>query len=193
MARHSREVTSWLAAARDGSSEALGQALEACRGYLLLIAQRELAPDLQTKGGASDLVQMTFLDAQRAFAGFHGHSPAELRAWLRQILLHNLANFARQYRATGKRQLDREVALEEDPSSGDRGGGLAALVPSPSGAAMAHEQAEAVRQALERLPDDYRRVILLRYQEESSFEEIGRLMERTAMPSASCGCAPSNG
>jgi len=44
---------------------------------------------------------------------------------------------------------------------------------------MAQEQAEALQQALGRLPDDYRRVILLRYQEDRSFEEIGRLMQRS--------------
>ena len=31
-------------------------------------------------------------------------------------------------------------------------------------------------QALDRLPDDYRRVMLLRYQKELTFEEIGRDM-----------------
>src|SRR5437899_2062269 len=90
----------WLPAARTGSTEALGQLLEACRGYLLLIAQRELAPDLQAKGGASDLVQETFLKAQRHFAGFQGDSEGELKAWLRQLLLNNLADFTRLYRAT---------------------------------------------------------------------------------------------
>ncbi len=43
----------WLPAARSGSAEALGNALEACRGYLLMIAQRELDSHLQPKGGAS--------------------------------------------------------------------------------------------------------------------------------------------
>src|SRR5262249_45736682 len=38
---------------------------EAYRGYLLVLAQRELDPDLRAKGGASDLVQETFLEAQR--------------------------------------------------------------------------------------------------------------------------------
>jgi DNA-directed RNA polymerase specialized sigma24 family protein len=45
---------------------------------------------------------------------------------------------------------------------------------------MAHEQAEALEQALAGLPKDYRQVILLRYQEEHTFEEIGRLMNRSA-------------
>jgi hypothetical protein len=46
MTGSTQNATWWLAAARGGSREALGQLLEACRGYLLLIAQRELDPDL---------------------------------------------------------------------------------------------------------------------------------------------------
>ena len=44
---------------------------------------------------------------------------------------------------------------------------------------MAHEKAEAVARALERLPEDYRRVITLRNQERRDFDEIGRLMNRS--------------
>ena len=168
-----------LAAARAGSREALGQALDACRGYLLLLAERELDPDLRAKGGASDLVQETFMEAQNDFAQFKGNSEDELRAWLRQILLHNLANFTRRYRATAKRRLGREVALEVSGSSADREGGLTLDALSPSGLAMEEEQAQALRWALERLPDDYRQVILLHYQEQRPFEDIAPLMNRS--------------
>ena len=168
-----------LAAAREGSPEALGQALQACRGYLLLLAERELEPELRGKGGASDLVQETFLEAQKDFAHFQGNSEDELRAWLRQILLHNLANFTRRYRATAKRRLGREVALEVSGSSADREGGLTLDALSPSGLAMEEEQAQALRRALERLPDDYRQVILLHYQEQRPFEDIAPLMNRS--------------
>jgi RNA polymerase sigma-70 factor (ECF subfamily) len=168
-----------LAAARAGSREALGQALEAYRDYLLAIADRELHADLRAKGGASDLVQDTFLEAQRDFARFRGSTEEELRGWLRALLQHRLANFARQYRQTQKRGLEREVALDAcDPSAA--GGGVAAPTPTPSQEVMANEQAEAVRRCLERLPEDYRTVISLRYQEDLSFEEIGRRMQRSA-------------
>ncbi len=43
MASDDQGAARWLPAARTGSPEALGEILEACRGYLLLIAQRELA------------------------------------------------------------------------------------------------------------------------------------------------------
>jgi RNA polymerase sigma-70 factor, ECF subfamily len=173
------EADRWLPEARAGSREALGQALEACRNYLLRFANRELDADLLAKGGASDLVQETFLEAQRDFGQFHGATADELRNWLLRLMRNNAINFARHYRNTAKRQLDREQALPADSPSTAPGAGLAASIPTPSAMAMAHEKAQAVEAALARMPDDYRRVIQCRYQEDRSFEEIARLMERS--------------
>jgi RNA polymerase sigma-70 factor (ECF subfamily) len=161
-----------LLAARAGSAEALGQALERCRDYLLLIANEEMDSDLQAKGGASDLVQETFLEAHEAFGRFAGAGERELLAWLRQILLHNLANFRRRYRQTEQRQLRREVAL-------DAAGRLQADGSSPSAQAVRREEAEALEKALARLQDHYREVILLRHREQLPFEEIGRRLGRS--------------
>jgi RNA polymerase sigma-70 factor (ECF subfamily) len=154
--------------------------LEACQAYLLMIARQEVATDLQAKGGASDLLQETLIDAYRDFGQFQGNTEAELLSWLRRLLLNNLANFTRRYRGTAKRRTAGEVALEGGGSSADWAAGLMADASTPSQQAMAAEQAQAVQRALERLPDDYRRVLLLRYQEELSFEEVGRLLERSA-------------
>jgi RNA polymerase sigma-70 factor (ECF subfamily) len=180
MTEQVRDAGLWLSAARAGSAEALGQALEACRGYLLLIARQELDAELQAKGGASDLVQDTFLKAHRHFGRFHGTTEEELLAWLRRLLLNNLADFRRLYRATDKRRATREVALEAGGSSAERGGNLAAAVPSPSKAVMGEERAAALQQVIDTLPEDYRCVLQLRHQEDQSFEEIGRRMNRSA-------------
>src|SRR5947209_18029056 len=93
----------WLLQARAGSDQALGQALEAYRGYLLVIAERELDHDLRAKGGASDLVQETFADAHGDFARFQGTSAGEWQAWLRALLLNRVAHLTRPYRHTQKR------------------------------------------------------------------------------------------
>jgi RNA polymerase sigma-70 factor, ECF subfamily len=173
------EIARWLTAARAGSRDDLGRALEACRAYLLGVACRELDADLHAKGGASDLVQETFLDAQRDFARFQGRSGEELLAWLRQLLLHNVADFTRRYRHTAGRAVDREVPLDTEGPSGAPAQQLPGAEPSASARARADEQAEALQRALGRLPEDYRRVILLRYQEQHSFETIGQVMQRT--------------
>src|SRR4026208_2296148 len=101
------QVDCWLASARAGSADALGQALEACRVYLTLVAEREMDPLLRSKEGASDLVQETFMEAQRAFARFHSGSKEEFLAWLRTLLLNNVADSRRRYRGTQKRSAER--------------------------------------------------------------------------------------
>jgi RNA polymerase sigma-70 factor (ECF subfamily) len=178
MPEEAKDPTRWLSAARAGCSEALGELLNSCRGYLLLVAERELDPQLRAKCGASDLIQETLLDAVSAFDRFQGDSADELRKWLRRLLLNNLVSFARRYRDTSKRQVGREVSLEAGGECREHVGPVADT-PSPSQQAIAHEQVEAIQMALERLPEDYRLVILLRYQEGQAFEDIGRLMELT--------------
>ena len=63
-----------------------GSWFEACRTYLLLVANRELPSDVRPKVGASDLVQDTFLDCHRSFGLFKGDTEAGLLAWLRPHL-----------------------------------------------------------------------------------------------------------
>jgi RNA polymerase sigma-70 factor (ECF subfamily) len=144
------------------------------------MALRELDPELQSKGSASDLVQETFLDAQRDFAQFAGATERELEGWLRQILRNNLVDFTRKYRATRKRQIDAELALAGPASSSDWSAKLVAEDSTPSALAVAKEQTEALEQALGKLPADYQEVIRLRIRGAQTFEEIGFAMSRSA-------------
>jgi RNA polymerase sigma-70 factor (ECF subfamily) len=95
------------------------------------------------------------------------------------MLLNNLADFRRLYRATDKRRSSREVALQTGDSSFEHGGGLAAAVPTPSKAVMSQEQTAVLQEVIDALPEDYRQVLRLR-QEEKTFEEIGSRMNRSA-------------
>jgi RNA polymerase sigma-70 factor (ECF subfamily) len=168
-----------LAAARAGSNEALGQSLEQFRRYLLEVARHAVGPALKSKGGASDLVQDTFLEAQRLFSRFDGASEAQLRAWLRCLLLHKAAKLGRRYGATAKRQLSREVPM----GGGDRAvrlSQIAGAAPTPSMAAVSAEQAQRLRAAIDQLPADYRLVITLRYSDGLAFDEVGRRTGRSA-------------
>ncbi len=182
MASGSQASGQWeqrLGAARNGSPEALGQLLEGFRQYLLLVANRQLPPDLRPKVGASDLVQETFLEAQRDFAQFHGLNEDELRAWLARILLNNLANVTRQYRATGMRQIGREVSLGE-ASLDELDSPGATRVESPDARVIAQDETNELERALEQLPEHYRQVILLRHREHQAFEAIGQRLGRSA-------------
>ena len=170
-----------IAAAREGSTDALGRMLDECRHYLLLVANHELDSQLQAKLGASDLVQDTFLEAQRDFNCFHGRTEAELLAWLRQILLNNMRDAAQRYHGTAKRQVSREVPLSPlDDTSGYDGETLPAKANPPSWPARQLEQSSAIESALEQLPEDYREIVELRNFQLLDFADIGRQMNRSA-------------
>lgn len=136
----------WLAAARDGSGDALGRLLELCRNYLLQVANAELDSGLQAKAGASDLVQETFVEAQRIFDRFQG-PPDELRGWLRAILLNKMADFHRHYRQTARRAVGKELPLAGSTPPPEPAAGAA----SPSSVMARGEQVTALTVALSTL------------------------------------------
>ncbi len=171
------EVESWIRAARSGSSESLGSLLQTFRQYLAIIAEHGLQGDMRAKVSRSDVVQETFLDAQRDFGNFHGDSREQLEAWLRRILLNNLMNQRRRYRETQSRATRRESPLNVHELSRDRQ--LASQDTSPSQRAVRNEESVALERALESLPQDYREVILLRNYQRLSFVDIGRRLDRS--------------
>ncbi len=167
--------------ARAGIEAALGSLLDLYRNYLRLLARLEIGRQLQGKLDASDLVQETFLEAHRHFARFQGTSEAQLVSWLRQILAAKVANLLRHYLGTQGRdvRLERELAANLDNSSRALGEQLIAPWSSPSQQAARREQAVLLADALERLPADYREVIVLRHLEGQSFPEVARCMGRS--------------
>lgn len=179
MGESPEELDGLLSGARAGSREALGQALNSCRRYLLAIAEQELADDLRSKGGASDMVQEAFLEAQRSFLQFRGDTAEEWRAWLRVLLRHRIGKLSRTYRRTQKRGIAREVPLGAGSSLHIADTIIADLL-TPSGQAMEQEEDRALEAAIARLPDEYRQVITLRYHEGRTFGEIGPLLNRSA-------------
>jgi len=170
-----------LRTARAGSAEAAGELLEAYRAYLRLLARVQIGQALQAKADPSDLVQETLLAAHRHFADFRGTSEEELLAWLRQIMASKLADLARRYVASAGRavHLERQIAEDLDRSSRAIHDVLVAPGSSPSERAARREQAVVLADALERLPDDYREVLVLRHMEILSFPQIAARMGRT--------------
>src|SRR5262249_24671151 len=129
----------------------------------------------------ADLVQDTFLEAHAAFEQFRGTTEAELAGWLRQILTSNAISLACRYLNAKRRdvRLERELADELQQSSRILDQGLIAPRSSPSQQAARREQAVLLADALKRLPEDYREVIVLRQLEGLGFPAVARRMDRS--------------
>jgi RNA polymerase sigma-70 factor (ECF subfamily) len=179
-----RIASELIARCRTGEPAAREQLFHRYRHYLWLLAQAQLGRYLRAKCDPSDLVQQTLLEAHRDFAQFAGCHEAELLAWLRQILAHNLYNETRRF-AAQQRNAAREVSLEQlraglDRSSAVLSRGLEADGASPSQAAAQREAAVRLADIMARLPDDYRTVLTLRVFEGLSAEEVAQRMKRTS-------------
>ena len=170
--------------ARAGSNSSLGQLLQSYRDYLYLLADEELGAELHVKAAASDLVQDSFLEAKRDFGQFTGNSSDELQAWLRRLLLNNVANVIRSYRSTEKRDVSREVTYWSGRRTID---GLVSDDHTPSSIMAQDEQLDSLQAALGRLPEHYRTVIVWRSYERMSFEQVGERLERTAEAAQALG------
>jgi RNA polymerase sigma-70 factor (ECF subfamily) len=170
-----------LLEAQLGGEAAVGSLLELYRNYLRLLARAEIGRRLQGKLDASDLVQETMLEAHRNFGRFQGSEEPQFVSWLRQILAAKVTNLVRHYFGTQGRdvRLEQALAAEVDHSSRMLGQDLMASVTSPSVQAVRREQAVLLADALEKLPKDYKEVIILRHIEGLPFAAVARRMERT--------------
>src|SRR5438132_5297457 len=180
----SQDPTELLARARQGNGESLGALLEFYRNYLYLLARTQIDLHLQARANPSDLVQETFLQACSHFHQFRGSTEKELLAWLRRILVHNLARLVEKQILAQKRNVRREVSLDRyrtllHNSSEHFETALVSQISSPSVQAQRRELASLVADQLAQLPAPYREVIVLRNLEGLAFDEVARRMQRT--------------
>lgn len=153
-----------------------------CQPWLKMLADWEIDSRFQGKFSASDAVQQTLLEAWRNWDRCQATEPQQRLAWVRQILAHQLAHLARHYAGTMKRDVSREVSLDQSLAQSslrldrllDAGGG------SPSAPLRAEERRLQLAELLQRLPEDYRQVLVLRHMQDLPHEEIGRRMNRSA-------------
>jgi RNA polymerase sigma-70 factor (ECF subfamily) len=125
----------------------------------------------RSSADADDLVQDTFLKAHRFYD--HYEAGTNLKAWLFKILTNTFINKYR--RAT----LERDVLDGVDQTPVGEGvmsnAALRALC-DPDGTMLTPLVSREIRAALDRLPDDYRTMILLADVEELSYKEIADIV-----------------
>jgi RNA polymerase sigma-70 factor, ECF subfamily len=156
--------------------------LERFRAYLDLLAKLEVAPRLRDKVDLSGVVQQTLLEADQGMRAEprSERTPAEVAAWLRSILSHNLADVLRKLKARKRdfrREWSLETALNQSASRVEQW--LAAEQSSPSGQAIRQEELLKMAESLATLPDGQRRAIELHHLQGLPLGEIARQLGTT--------------
>ena len=158
-----------LAELRRGDEAAFEKLVRKEGARLLSVARRFL----RNEEDARDAVQEAFLSAYRSIGKFEGGS--RLSTWLHRIAVNACLMRLRS------RQRRPEDSIEELlPTFAEDGHQVAHPTPEWEGSAeellARRETCETVREAIDRLPDGYREILLLRDIEEISTEEAARIV-----------------
>jgi RNA polymerase sigma-70 factor (ECF subfamily) len=122
---------------------------------------------------ASDLAQETFVRVFKSCKSFRAGE--KFSTWLFTIA----ANLGRNHFRWRSRHPNVSMDAENSETSQTLGGTLPANSPAPNEAALAGERNAAVRQAVQKLPDDLREAIVLCEWEERSVAEAAAILEAT--------------
>jgi RNA polymerase sigma-70 factor (ECF subfamily) len=154
---------------RSGDSAAMEEFYNIYRSRLYTLVLGQVDRD---QAVAEDLVQETFLAALDSLDKFRGDS--QLYTWLRSIAYHKINDF---YRRQGRQPKSKESSPDFDiikqlEQTGDD-------KPAAFTVMESEEVRKSVHQALEDLPQDYQKVLVLKYLEEMPVLEISQVMGRS--------------
>lgn len=166
--RRQLDFQRFLDQARNGDQSALGFLLNEYRGYLRLIAEREMGQSLMVRSDQSDVVQKSCIAAMNNFQQFAGETSQEFAAWLVGIHRNKIRDEFRMAKAD-KRDFDREMPASAEL---EQGNSLA-----PHQRLLDGERAIILAKALEEIPEKQREVVRLRHIEGWSLERISKQLD----------------
>ena len=118
---------------------------------------------LRNEQDAQDVVQEAYLRAFRSFAGFRGSNG---RAWLLTIVRNTAYTLLKKNRTA-----DLTTAFDEEIHAT----GYESV--SPATVLEHAEDAELIKNAMDGLPAEFREILILRHQENLSYNEIGDILK----------------
>lgn len=136
-----------------GDAAAFEQLVTAYQGAVYRLALRMCS----SAAAAEDVAQEAFLSAWKNLPQFRGDS--QFSTWLYRLTTHAAIDYLRREKRHEASDID-DVTVADETSS-------------PQETVERSETQTAVRDALAALSPEYREVILLRYMQELSYEEIG--------------------
>jgi RNA polymerase sigma factor (sigma-70 family) len=145
-------------------------AFEQHRERLLSVIYLRMGPDLRTRMDPEDVLQDVAIEAMNSWHTLTDQGNAG--AWLVTLARRKVARILRDQVGVAARDPRREHAMKTDLPVADRRSG-------PVTAADRKDRLVLLGQAMERLPEDYREVVLMTKIEGLPAKEVGARMERS--------------
>jgi RNA polymerase sigma-70 factor (ECF subfamily) len=172
----SAETENLLALVRAGDRGAFDQLFALHRPYLRRVVELRMDHRLRSRVDPSDVVQEAQMEAYRRLPDYFERRPMTFRLWLRKTAQERLLMVRRFHLGAGRRAAGREVPLPEE-SSVELVRPLLAAGPTPSQCVLSRERARRVREAVARLPEADREVLVMRNLEALSNLEVAEVLQ----------------
>jgi RNA polymerase sigma-70 factor, ECF subfamily len=158
-----------------GDAAALDELLALHRPFMCRVVEVRMDPALRGRIDPSDVVQEAQLEVARRIGDYLGRRPMPFTLWLRQTTYEHLVRLHRHHLSAECRSVTREMPLPEGSSAQ-----LARLALAQDPAALKNlldrELAQRVNEALTRLAEPDREVLLLRCYEGLDNQETAQAL-----------------
>ncbi len=166
-----------VARARAGDRDAYDRLFELAADRALLFVRLRLGPALRDKVDALDVLQEAYLEAHQAFPRFEYRGRASFSRWLCRSIVNRIRGLADHFGA--KKRQARPAGGAPPPPISHVLERAAAPDTGPVTAVARQEERERLARAIEQLEPDEREVLLLRYFQDRTIEEVAASLGRS--------------
>ena len=173
------ETQELLAGAGQGQAAAVNELLDRHREALRNMVQARLDQKLARRVDASDVVQDVLLEASQRLADYIRDPKLPFGLWLRQMAHDRIIDLHRRHRVARRRSLDRELPLHGargDKSSLELMAQLRDPELTPAAATLRKELHERFVEAIDRLEDEDREILVMRHFEQLTNSQAADLL-----------------
>ncbi len=180
------ETIQWIGRLQSDAERALGESFNQYRDRLWRVVAYRVDPRLRGRVDPEDVLQESYLAAQKRLNHYLAHPNGSWFIWLRLIVLQTLTDVHRRHLGAQMRDAGRDISIDMPASgvgndslssSGALAGRLLGHLSSPSHAALKTELSEQLRQALDQMSELDREVIALRHFEELTNSEVAEVLQ----------------
>ena len=180
---NSNETQKLLDQAKRGDGQAIENLLTRHRESVRRMIDLRLDPAIVQRVDASDVVQEVLLEASRRLQDYLKKPAMPFHLWLRHIAKDHIIDAHRKHHQAQKRGVNREQPLARpgwaEQSSLDLAGQLFDQELTPASAAIRQELEKRLQEALTKLDEDDREMILMRHYEQLANQEVASALGLT--------------
>ncbi|WP_169981057.1 sigma-70 family RNA polymerase sigma factor [Tautonia rosea] len=176
MIEESSQTDFLLDRVRTGDEVARQWLLQRYRDRLRRMVAVRIDRRLSRRLDPSDIVQETLVEAARKLDEYLANRPLPFYPWIHRLAKDRLAQANRRHLGSIKREVSRELSLLSHASTERLLSQFATSQTTPSGVLQRLEQRQSLFEALERLSETDREVLVMRYLENLRFGTIAAVL-----------------